>query len=68
MVYQIFGITRRINGESISGRAIRKLPLTNRSSLGVLHNFPESLFLQRHPVVVWYLLARLEAGVDECKS
>ena len=38
MVYQISGITRRINRESTSGRTIRKLPLTNRSGLGVLHN------------------------------
>ena len=33
-----FGITGSINRESTSGRTIRKLPLTNRSSLGVLDN------------------------------
>ena len=38
MVYQISGITKRINRESTSGRTIRKLPLTNRSGLGVLDN------------------------------
>ena len=38
MVYRISGITRRVNRESTSGRTIRKLPLTNRSGLGVLHN------------------------------
>ena len=68
MVYQITGITRRINRESTSGRTIHKLPLTNRSGLGVLDNFLGSWFLQRHLVVAWYLLARLEAGFDEGKS
>ena len=38
MVYQISGITGRINRESTSGKTIRKLPLTNRSGLGVLDN------------------------------
>ena len=38
MVYQISGIMKRINRESTSGRTIRKLPLTKRSSLGILDN------------------------------
>ena len=38
MVYQISGIKRRFNRESTSGGTIRKLPLTNRSGLGVLDN------------------------------
>ena len=38
MVYQISGITRRINREWTSGRTIRKLPSTNRGGLGVLDN------------------------------
>ena len=38
MVYQISGITRRIDHESTPGRTIRKLPLTNCSGLGVLEN------------------------------
>ena len=38
MVYQISGITGRINRESTSSKMIRKLPLTNRSGLGVLDN------------------------------
>ena len=38
MVYKISGITRRFIREPTSGRTIRKLPLTNRSGLGVLDN------------------------------
>ena len=38
MVYKISGITRRIIREPTSSRTIRKLPLTNRSGLGVLNN------------------------------
>ena len=38
MVYQISGITGHINRASTSGKTIRKLPLTNRSGLGVLDN------------------------------
>ena len=38
MVYQISGITGRINRESTSGRTIRQPSLTNRSGLGVLDN------------------------------
>ena len=33
MVYQISGITRRINRVSTSGKTVQKLPLTNRSGL-----------------------------------
>ena len=38
MVHQISGITKCINRESTAGRTICKLPLTNRSGLGVLDN------------------------------
>ena len=38
MVYKISGITRRIIREPTSSRTIRKLPLANRSGLGVLDN------------------------------
>ena len=38
MVYKISGITRRIIREPTSSRTIRKLPLTDRSGLGVLDN------------------------------